>query len=157
MSMGGRGRAFAADLKFAGDKAGASYYTGWVVSPLQEFRMPFADVVVCTKTPDVTGAVKTALEAGLPGVAIKTVEHNQVRLGFLKTPCIRYGAYVCENGGDAHILEVYGKAFHRQAWLEKWICIVSGDPAVQALAKKDGVPCFARPAEAASYLQAKNA
>ena len=117
--------------------------------------MPITDVVICTKTADVTGAVKAALEGALPGKEIKIVEHNQVRLGFLKTPCQRYGAYVCENGADAHVIEVYSKAFHRQAWLDKLICIVSKDAEVKKYAEKDGFPCFEEPAQLAAYLKSK--
>ena len=121
--------------------------------------MPLTDLVVCTKTPDLTGQVKAALEAQLQGVAVKVVEHNQVRLGFLKTPCIRFGAYVCESGDDAHLIEVYTKAFHRQAWLDKLICIVSTDAGEQAkaYAKKDGFPFFGTPDELAGYLKGKHA
>jgi len=117
--------------------------------------MPISDVVVCTKTADVTGAVKSALESALAGKEVKIVEHNQVRLGFLKQPSQRYGAYVCENGNDAHVIEVYAKAFHRQAWLDKLICIVSKDDGVKKHAQKDGFPCFDEPAQLADYLKSK--
>jgi hypothetical protein len=117
--------------------------------------MPLADVVVCTKNEALTGAVKTALEGALGAPAVKVVDHNSVRLGMLKTPCQRYGAYVCENGDDAHVIEVYAKAFHRQAWQDKLICIVSTDKEVQAFAKKDGVACFEKPEELAAYLKSK--
>lgn len=117
--------------------------------------MPIGDVVVCTKSPDLTGAIQAALEAGLPGTALKVTEPHQVRLGFLKTPCQRYGAYVCENGDDAHVLEVYAKAFHRQAWLDKLICIVSTDGSVQDYARKDNFACFQNPAELVAYLKGK--
>jgi len=117
--------------------------------------MPIHDVVVCTKTSDVTGAVKSALETALTGKEIKVAEHNQVRLGFLKQPCQRYDAYVCENGDDAHVIEVYAKVFHRQAWLDKLICIVSQDEDVKMHAKKDGFPCFDTPAHLADYLISK--
>jgi hypothetical protein len=118
--------------------------------------MPITDVVVCTKNADLTGSVKAALEKDLAGKEIKVVEHNAVRLGFLKTPCQRYGAYVCENGDDAHVIEVYTKAFHRQAWLDKLICIVSKDADVKKYAQKDGFPCFDEPSQLADYLKSKN-
>lgn len=117
--------------------------------------MPITDVMVCCKTPELTGAIKAALEQELAGKEIKVAEHNAVRLGLLKTPTQRYGAYVCENGDDAHVIEVYAKAFHRQAWLDKLICIVSKNAEVRQFAEKDGYPCFEEPAQLASYIKSK--
>lgn len=119
--------------------------------------MPFQDVAICTKTEGVTGAIKDALDSALAGTEVKVVEHNAVRQGLLKQPCQRFGAYICETNDDAHVLEVYTKAFHRQAYTDKLVCVVNADPEQKKYADKDERKIFSTAADLAAYLKAKNA